>query len=139
MFQGMRRSGFAATTALLVLAVSLTACAGPVPGLPTDVISVPGSYTFVTTTNIYGRDVSPRGTVAFCLDAPTRLRATTEGDSLSISFGGQTYFAQTNPFASASPLETPVVGPGCGLLSSALFRTYEGSIRSMTVWIEPIP
>jgi hypothetical protein len=133
------RSALGAAVVLLAAAVSLTACTGPVPGLPTDVISVPGSHTFVTTTDIYGRDVSPRGTVAFCLDAPTRLRATTEGDSLSISFGGQTYFAQTNPFASASPLETPPLGPGCGVLSSALFRTMEGTIRSMTVWIEPIP
>lgn len=124
---------------MLAAALSVTACAGPVPGLPTDVISVPGSHTFVTTTDIYGRDVPPRGTLAFCLDAPTRLRATTEGQVLYITFDGQEYFAETNPYNPASPLETPVLGPGCGLLSSALFRTYEGSIRSMTVWLEPIP
>lgn len=132
------RSRLAGAAALLSAAVSFASCAGPVPGLPTYVISVPGSHTFVTTSDIFGNDVSPRGTLAFCLDTPTRVRATTTGDSLNISFAGQTYFAEANPFAPASPLETPVLGPGCGLLSSALFRTYQGTVRSMTVWIEPI-
>ncbi len=138
MFGRLTRSTIVGVAALALVGM-VGSCTNPLPDVPTDMISVPGSHTFVTTTDIYGRDVPPQGTVAFCLDAPTRLLATTSGDSLRITFGDQTYSATTNLFASASPLETPVLGPGCGLLRSALFRTLEGTVRSMTVWLEPIP
>ena len=111
------RSAVAALFVVLLVAVTSTACA---PGSPEGILTVPGNYV-ADLTNIPGQ--GPEVKIIMCLDTASAVRLQT-GDGggawvgrITLEWYGDTYTDMAPSIGTSAILTTPVLLPGCGLLT----------------------